>query len=116
MQHNILHWSDCLLLQVVVFLTQLYHWNQQPAKAIELLEEFLQHHEEHVHLTIVNMLAQLYMERGEYSNTLKLIAIAEAKLCQEEPLPMDLVIKRGGQQGWIRDVVCIINVSEGTES
>eukprot|EP00882_Tetradesmus_deserticola_P031297 GHRQ01035385.1.p2 GENE.GHRQ01035385.1~~GHRQ01035385.1.p2 ORF type:complete len:170 (+),score=85.49 GHRQ01035385.1:1467-1976(+) len=85
--------------EVVKALVTLYHDFGHSARAIELLEEQLAQHYASVDLTHINMLTDLYMAMGHYNNAVQLVNRSEAVMCKEEPLPIDLKIRRGTARG-----------------
>uniref|UniRef100_A0A383W8F4 Uncharacterized protein n=1 Tax=Tetradesmus obliquus TaxID=3088 RepID=A0A383W8F4_TETOB len=81
--------------EVVKALVTLYHDFGQSGRAIEMLEEQLAKHYASVDLTHINMLADLYMAMGHYNNAAQLVNRSEVVMCREEPLPIDLKVRRG---------------------
>ncbi|GIM11145.1 hypothetical protein Vretimale_14678, partial [Volvox reticuliferus] len=81
--------------EVPVMKARLHHQAGAPLKAIAVLEAHLRDHPTHVDLTHINILAELYMERGEYVEARALIERAGPVLCPDQALPLDLAVKSG---------------------
>ncbi|GLI63795.1 hypothetical protein VaNZ11_006880, partial [Volvox africanus] len=81
--------------EVPVMKARLHHQSGAPLKAIAVLEAHLRDYPTHVDLTHINILAELYMERGEYVEARALIERAGPVLCPDQILPLDLAVKSG---------------------
>ncbi|EFJ49086.1 hypothetical protein VOLCADRAFT_90359 [Volvox carteri f. nagariensis] len=81
--------------EVPVMKARLYHQAGAPLKAIAVLEAHLRDYPSHVDLTHINILAELYMERGGYVEARALIQRAVPVLCPDQALPLDLAVKSG---------------------
>eukprot|EP00775_Hariotina_reticulata_P002357 gene2357-2663_t len=90
--------------EVVKALVTLCHDLNETDKAVELLEGQLANHYDQVDLTHINMLADLYMATGHYANAVQLINRSERVMCQEEPLPIDLKVRRGTCYAYMGDI------------
>ena len=66
-------------------------------KAVPMLEEFIETHTAAVEQTHINILAELYMQQGQYSNVMGIIRKAEL-LAADQELPIDLQVSRALQQ------------------
>ncbi|GFR52663.1 hypothetical protein Agub_g15257, partial [Astrephomene gubernaculifera] len=81
--------------EVPVMQARLHHQLGAPLKAISVLEAHLRDHPARVDLTHINILAELYMERGGYAEARALIERAGPVLCPDQALPLDLAVKAG---------------------
>ena len=67
------------------------------SKAVPMLEEFIETHTAAGEQTHINILAELYMQQGQYSNVMVIIRKAEL-LAADQDLPIDLQVS-GALQG-----------------
>ena len=81
--------------EVVKMLGKLYHRMGHPDKAIEILEHAILRYEDRMEFTVINILADLYLQQGSYSEASGLISRAEGVLCYGQALPIDLKVKLG---------------------
>lgn len=81
--------------EVVKMLGKLYHRMGNPHKAIEILEHSILLYEDKIDFTVINILTDLYLQQGSYSEASGLISRAEGVLCYGQALPIDLKVKLG---------------------
>ncbi|KAG2377624.1 hypothetical protein C9374_009140 [Naegleria lovaniensis] len=79
---------------VVIALAKVYYELKYIFNAIELLEKTISQNEQHADLTLVNMLAELYMSEGWFNKAVTLIErISLLQNCPIEILPPDISSK-----------------------
>eukprot|EP00803_Ostreobium_quekettii_P007609 evm.model.scf_98.11 EVM.evm.TU.scf_98.11 scf_98:86739-94967(-) len=81
--------------EVPKMLAKLYHRMGRSQAAVEVLEKFLLEYQAQTDLTHINILAELYLLQGRYSETSALIERTERVLCHGQLLPIDLRVKAG---------------------
>ncbi|KAG2491648.1 hypothetical protein HYH03_010018 [Edaphochlamys debaryana] len=81
--------------EVPIMLARLHHHRSEPLKAIQVLEAHVRDHPTAVNLTQINILAELYMDRGGYEEAHSLIQRTAPVLCGDSALPLDLAVKAG---------------------
>lgn len=74
---------------------QLYKKCGQHDRAINVLEDFLRNHPNEVDLSVVDLLASLYMEGNAHLKALEHIEHAERVYCAGKDLPLYLITKAG---------------------
>eukprot|EP00210_Caulerpa_lentillifera_P006560 g6265.t1 len=81
--------------EVVKMLAKLYHRMDRPQKAIEALENAILRYEDQIDFSVVNVLVDLYLQQGSYSEAAALISRSEGSLRYGQTLPIDLRVKLG---------------------
>ena len=81
-------------MEVPKMLARLYHHLEQPDRATAVLERHLREHPLAADLTHINILAELYMERGNHRAAVDLIQRAGTHMCGATGLPIDLQVSR----------------------
>nr|CAG4710462.1 unnamed protein product [Naegleria fowleri] len=81
-------------IPVVISLAKVYYELKYIFNAIELLEKTISQNEQHADLTLINMLAELYMSEGWFNKAVTLIEkISLLQNCPIEILPPDISSK-----------------------
>lgn len=81
--------------EVVKMLAKLYHRMDRPQKAIEVLENAILRYEDQIDFSVINVLVDLYLQQGSYSEASALISRSEGSLRYGQTLPIDLRVKLG---------------------
>jgi Tetratricopeptide repeat len=79
--------------EVPKMLARMHHRAGEAPKAIAVLERHMAMHPEQTDLTHVNILAELFMERGGFLKALDLIRRVAQTLCAASGLPVDLQVE-----------------------
>ncbi|DBA78961.1 TPA: hypothetical protein ACH3X1_008835 [Trebouxia sp. C0004] len=81
--------------EIAKMLARLYHQLGNPEEAKNVLQAHLHDYPTAVDLTHINILAELYMEASEWGLAVDNIQYADAQLCGQAGLPVELQVKAG---------------------
>ena len=79
--------------EIAKMLARLYHQLDNPEEAKNVLQAHLHDYPTAVDLTHINILAELYMEASEWGLAVDNIQYADAQLCGQAGLPVELQVK-----------------------
>ncbi|KAL0034582.1 hypothetical protein WJX79_009149 [Trebouxia sp. C0005] len=93
--------------EIAKMLARLHHQLGNPEEAKNVLQAHLHEYPTAVDLTHINILAELYMEASEWGLAVDNIQYADAQLCGQAGLPVELQVKAG---------VCCAHLESDVES
>ncbi|XP_068658624.1 uncharacterized protein [Aristolochia californica] len=74
---------------------EMHHKSGHVERAIKVLEDYIRDHPNIADLSVVNLLASIYMEINAYSKAIEQIEHAKSAYCTDEDLPLFLAVNAG---------------------
>ena len=84
-----------LILVFVLLFIQLYQKGGQLEHSICILEDYVKGHPSEAGISVIDMLASIFMESNSYDKALQLIEHAKLVYYSGKKLPLNLTIKEG---------------------
>ena len=84
-----------LILVFVLLSIQLYQECGQLEHSIHLLEDYVKTHPSEADLSVIDLLAAIFMKSNAHDKALQIIEHANLAYCSGKELPLNLTIKKG---------------------